>query len=102
MLECDTIPLRQGRRPEPTGERKNPMARRRFQRGCIVTRGDVRLLRYREDVLAPDGTFQRRHRAVILGLASELSMREARRLAEQILRPINSGYWRPQSLMTLR
>ncbi len=102
MLECATISDCQGRRPEPTGEGKNPMARRRFQRGCIVTRGNTRLLRYREDVLGPDGAFQRRHRAVILGRASELSMREARRLAEQILRPINSGYYRPQSLMTLR
>lgn len=77
------------------------MARRRFQRGCIVTRGNMRLLRYREDVLGLKGKFQRRHRAVVLGHASELSLREARRLAEPILRPINAGCWRPQSLLTL-
>jgi integrase len=77
------------------------MARRRFQRGCIVTRGNMRLLRYREDVLGLGGRFQRRHRAVVLGHASELTLREARRLAEQILRPINAGCWRPQSLLTL-
>ncbi len=78
------------------------MARRRFQRGCIVTRGGIRLLRYREDVLGPEGQFRRRHRAVVLGPASELSLRQAHRLAEQILRPINAGCWRPQSLVTLR
>lgn len=78
------------------------MARRRFQRGCIVTRGNMRLLRYREDVLGLGGKFRRRHRAVLLGPLSELSLREARRLAEQILRPINAGCWRPQSLLTLR
>lgn len=78
------------------------MARRRFQRGCIVTRGNTRVLRYRQDVLGPDGKFQRRNRAVILGRVSELSMREAKRLADQVLRPINSGYWRPQLLVTLR
>lgn len=78
------------------------MARRRFQRGCIVTRGSMRLLRYREDVLGPDGQFRRRHRAVVLGPAEELTLREAQRLAEQILRPINAGCWRPQSMLTLR
>ncbi len=78
------------------------MARRRFQRGCIVKRGSVRLLRYREDVLGPEGKFQRRHRAVVLGRVEDLSMREAQRLAEQILRPINAGCWRPQSMLTLR
>jgi hypothetical protein len=78
------------------------MARRRFQRGCIVKRGGNRLLRYREDVLGPDGQFQRRHRAVVLGRVEELSLREARRLAEQILRPINAGCWRPQSMLTVR
>lgn len=78
------------------------MARRRFQRGCIVTRGSMRLLRYREDVLGPNGQFRRRHRAVVLGPAEELTLREAQRLAEQILRPINAGCWRPQSMLTLR
>jgi len=62
----------------------------------------MRLLRYREDVLGPDGQFRRRHRAVVLGPAGELSLREAQRLAEQILRPINAGCWRPQSMLTLR
>ena len=61
----------------------------------------MRLLRYREDVLGTEGKFQRRHRAVVLGQISELSLREAGRLAEQILRSINAGCWRPQSLLTL-
>ena len=78
------------------------MARRRFQRGCIVKREGIRLLRYREDVLGPEGKFQRRHRAVVLGRLEELSIREARGLAEQILRPINAGCWLPQSMLTLR
>lgn len=64
-------------------------------------RGNMRLLRYREDVLGTEGKFQRRHRAVVLGPVLELSLREAGRLAEQILRPINAGCWRPQSLLTL-
>jgi len=37
----------------------------------------------------------------VLGRVSDLSLREARRLAEQILRPINAGCWRPQSMLTL-
>lgn len=77
------------------------MARRRYQAGCLRTRSKSRVLRFREDVILPDGTRKRVHRSIVLGRIKELSTREARNLAEIRLRPLNQGQHRPQTTLTL-
>ena len=80
------------------------MARRRYQTGCLFVRGKRRktwVARWREDVIRPDGTPGRVMRSEVLGLVSEIpSRREARKLLEARLRPINQGLHRPQSTGT--
>lgn len=80
------------------------MARRRYQSGCLFVRGKRRkvwVARWREDVIQPDGTLGRVMRSEVLGLVSEISSRrEARKLMEARLRPINEGRHQPQSTIT--
>jgi len=48
-----------------------------------------------------DGTLGRVHRREILGFVSDLSKRDAQKLLDERLRPINQGRHRPQSTMIL-
>lgn len=57
------------------------------------------MLRYREDVLSPDGSPARVHRAVVLG--SLRTRREAERAADAYRRTVNDGAHRPQTTITL-
>lgn len=94
----DTIRLAEGAWRN-TGERGLPVARPRYQKGCVFQRGRVYVLRYREDYIKPDGTIGRRQPSVVLG--SFLRKKEALRAADIVLRPLNSGAVRPQSAITL-
>jgi hypothetical protein len=82
------------------------MARCRYQTGCLFVRGrkgrKVWVARWREDVMKPDGTLERVMRSEVLGSASELQKREARKKLEDRLRPINQGLYRPLSVMRFR
>ena len=82
------------------------MARRRYQQGCLFIRGKKRkvwVLRYREDVMLPDGQIARVNRSLILGSLAEIPTRRiAQRLVESQLRPINLGIYRPKTTMTFR
>lgn len=82
------------------------MARRRYQQGCLFIRGKKRkvwVLRYREDVMLPDGQIARVNRSLILGSLAEIpNRRVAQRLVEAKLRPINLGVYRPKTAMTFR
>lgn len=82
------------------------MARRRYQQGCLFIRGKKRkvwVLRYREDVMLPDGQIARVNRSLILGSVTEIPTRRiAQRLVESQLRPINLGIYRPKTTMTFR
>ena len=81
------------------------MARRRFQKGSLRKRGSrdpVWELLWREDVLRDDGQLERRQCSKILGLVRELTRRQANRLAEEHLRPLNTGALQPQHAITLR
>ncbi len=75
------------------------MTRRRYQTGCLFKRGRNWTLRYREDILNPDGTAGRVHRSVILG--SFTTKKEALRAAESHLRPFNNGEQRPRPTLSL-
>ena len=80
------------------------MARRRYQQGCLFIRGKRRkvwVARWREDVLRPDGTIGRVLRAEVLGPVAEIpTRREARKLLEAKVRPINQGKHQPQATIT--
>jgi integrase len=81
------------------------MARRRYQEGNLFTRGKRRkvwVLRWWEDSIRPDGSLGRVRRSEVLGLVAEIrTRRQARKLAEAKLRPINQGRHRPQSSIPL-
>ncbi len=51
-------------------------------------------------MIQSDGTIGRVRRSEVLGLASDFTKREAHRLLEEKLRPINHGYYKPQSTIT--
>jgi integrase len=81
------------------------MARRRFQKGSIRKRGSrdpVWELLWREDVLRKDGQIERRLCSKTLGFVREVTLRQARRQAEEHLRPLNTGALQPQHAITLR
>ncbi len=83
---------------------KESVIRRRYQTGCLRVRSGKRrkvwVARWREDVISPDGTLSRSLRSEVLGPVSEIcSRREAQKLLESRLRPINQGRQRPQSTL---
>jgi integrase len=80
------------------------MARSQYQNGCLFVRGKRRkvwVARWREDVILADGSASRVMRSVVLGPVSEIAgCREARRLLDAHLRPINQGQYRPEGTMS--
>jgi integrase len=81
------------------------MARRRYQKGSIRKRGKrdpVWELQWWEDYIAEDGRIGRRRQSATLGLVSQITLRQARKLAEDRLRPLNQGRVLPQSTMKFR
>lgn len=79
------------------------MARCQYQNGCLFIRGKRRkvwVARWREDVILADGSAGRIMRSVVLGPVSEIAgRREARRLLDAHLSPINQGQYRPEATM---
>jgi integrase len=80
--------------------------RTRFQEGHVfLRRGKRRKVwsaRWREDIIAPDGSIKRVLRFAVLGTTNEIKGRkEAKDILQARLRPINLGRQRPQSTMTL-
>lgn len=80
------------------------MARRRYQTGSIFVRGTRRkvyVLRYYEPVLLPCGKVSSTRKSVVLGSVSAIgTKKQAMMVAENCLRQINGGQYRPQSIMT--
>jgi len=88
--------------PDPKGDWQKKMARRRYQKGSIRKRGKRNPaweLQWWEDYIKDDGSIGRRRKSVTLGLVSELTLRQARKLAENRLRDLNQGMVTPQSTM---
>jgi len=78
------------------------MARRRYQKGSIRKRGKrnpVWELQWWEDYIKEDGRIGRRRQSVTLGAVAEMTLRQARKLADEQVRPINQGIRVPQSTM---
>jgi integrase len=81
------------------------MARRRYQKGSIRKRGKrnpVWELQWWADYINPDGTLGRSRESTILGYVSELTRRQAQKLAAEHLRPLNLGKVTPLSNLTFR
>ena len=70
------------------------MARRRYQKGNLRKRGKrcpVWELQWWEDYIKENGSIGRRRQSAVLGLVSDLTQRQARKLAEDRLRPDQPG-----------
>ena len=74
------------------------MARRRYQKGCLFKKGKNWVLRYREDVLNPEGGVARILRSTVLGEFE--CKKDARREADARLMLFNSGAHRPQTSLS--
>jgi integrase len=92
---------KQGGPAQPGGWHKD-MARRRYQKGSIRKRGKrnpVWELQWWEDYIKEDGKIGRRRQSVTLGAVAEITLRQARKLGDEQVRPINQGILVPQSTM---
>jgi integrase len=81
------------------------MARRRYQKGSIRKRGKrnpVWELQWWTDRINTDGTLGRNRESVILGPVTSMTLRQARKAAEEHLRPLNLGKVTPYSAITIR
>ena len=81
------------------------MARRRYQKGSIRKRGKrnpVWELQWWTDCINTDGTLGRNRESVILGPVANMTLRQARKAAEEHLRPLNLGKVTPYSAITIR
>ena len=82
---------------------RRKMVRSQYQNGCLFVRGKRRkvwVARWRENVILADGSANRVMRSVVLGPVSEIAgRREARRLLDAHLSPINQGQYRPEATM---
>ncbi len=83
-------------------EKGETVARPRWQTGWLFKRGKknpVWVGRFREDVLAEDGSRLRRQRSIALGPVSELTKRQAQRLLSERLADINQGRHKPELMI---
>lgn len=94
---------KQGGLDQIGGWQPEKMARRRYQKGSIRKRGKrnpVWEIQWWTDYLDKDGTIGRKRESKILGSATELTRRQALKLADEFLRPLNLGKVTPLSTMT--
>src|SRR6185369_10263574 len=85
------------------GERRNLMARRRYQRGTLIQEGKTPTwkARYLEDVVLANGTRKRVHKKVVLGGLKEYPTRRlAMRAMEQVIAEVNSLSYKPKHLIS--
>jgi hypothetical protein len=86
--------------PALKGGRQKDMAGRRYQKGNLRKRGNhcpVWELQWWEDYIKENGGIGRRRQSAVLGLLCDLTQRQARKLAEDRLRPVNQELLLPQS-----
>src|SRR5256885_3643928 len=84
--------------------RKERMARPRYQEGCLWSRGKRRkmwVVRWRENVLQPDGSVKRIQRAETLGPVNKITRQQARAFLLDKAATINRCQRRPQAFVSL-
>src|SRR3954466_11551374 len=92
---------KQGELAHPGGWQKQ-MARRRYQKGSIWKRGTrnpVWELQWWTDYIKADRTIGRKRESTILGNCRDLSLRQAKKMADEVLAPMNAGKTTPYSTM---
>lgn len=105
LLDYDTTEHRMSRDAVRGGRAsgKETMARSRYQDGCLFTRGKRRkmwVIRWRENVLRPDGSLARVQRCETLGPVSLVTRQKARAILQDRVRAMNQGLHRPQATIT--
>jgi hypothetical protein len=84
---CDSLPA-QGQ--QICGQGSESLARRRYQEGVLELRGKMWSVRFREDMIQPDGSVGRRTIRVAVGSLKEFPNRRlARRRADEIVSRVN-------------
>lgn len=78
------------------------MARRRGQRGYVHQQGNSWYVAFREDALDSSGKLVRVRRNTRIANAKEVTKREARRLANEMLYQVDQQALQPLSLVTVR
>lgn len=81
------------------------LARRRYQKGSIRQRGTrnpVWELQFWADEIRPDGSLGRKRDSVILGFVADMNKRQAMKVADEHLRPMNLGKTTPFSTVLFR
>lgn len=92
-LNCATVSA-QGQ--HVSGQGGESLARRRYQQGSLELRGNSWTVRYREDVLQPDGSVKRKMVRVFVGTKQEYPTGKlARRRADEIVAQVNRPDYRP-------
>jgi len=91
--------------PVQIGGWQKEMARRRYQKGSLRKRGKrnpVWELQWWEDYIRDDGAIGRRRESLILGPASAMTKRQARKTADEKLCALNQGKVSPHATLDLR
>src|SRR6476620_12175218 len=81
------------------------LARKRYQKGSIRKRGTrnpVWELQWWADEIRPDGSLGRKRESSILGFVSSMNKRQAMKVADEFLRPLNLGKITPFSTIVFR
>jgi integrase len=93
------------RQPFQLGGWQKKMARRRYQKGSLRIRGKINHvweLLWREDYIKENGTIGRRLASKIIGPVRQFTRRQAHKLADEFLRPLNQGKITPHSTILFR
>jgi integrase len=93
------------RQPDQLGDWLKKMARRRYQKGTLRIRGKVNQvweLLWREDYIKHNGTIGRRLVSKVIGPVRMFTRRQAQKLADEFLRPLNQGKVTPHSTILFR
>jgi len=77
------------------------IARRRFQHGSVISKGEWWYGRYRERFIDSEGKERKVRRSIPLGKKKDTTKREAERTLHAILGPINSVSYRPGRIATV-
>ncbi len=81
------------------------LARKRYQKGSIRKRGTrnpVWELQWWTDEIQSDGSLGRRRQSKVLGFVSDMNKRQAMKIADELLRPLNLGMVTPFAAILFR
>lgn len=86
-----------------SGRKSVPLARKRYQEGCLELRGEAWTVKYREDMVQPDGSVKRVEVRKVIGSHAEFPTRKlARRRADEIVAHVNQINYKPVRVATFR